>query len=193
MEDKVEIKKRSLLVFLLKSILYRDKNTDLWIEMLSTQNVVSEYFEEIGLELIIDESEGYAFLNQKDFDDGEEMPRLVSKRQLSFPVSLLCVLLRKRLIEMDSSGVEMRLILHRDDIVDMMKIFLPESSNQAKVIDRVDTYINKVIDLGFLRRMSSDDGRYEVNRIIKTFVDADWLSEFNEKLEGYKKYADELS
>jgi hypothetical protein len=62
-------------------------------------------------------------------------------------------LLRKKLAEFDAQGAETRLILGRDDIVEMMRVFLPDTSNQARLMDRIDAHINRVIDLGFLRRL----------------------------------------
>ena len=78
--------------------------------------------------------------------DGEaELPRLVQRRQLGYPVSLLLALLRKRLAEFDAASSDTRLILGRDDIVELMRLFLPETSNQARLMDRIDTHINRIV------------------------------------------------
>jgi hypothetical protein len=70
---------------------------------------------------------------------------------------------------------------------------LPDSSNQAKLVDQVEHHINKIVDLGFLSRLkvsgNSQPPRYEVRRILKSFVDAQWLAEFDQKLESYKTHA----
>ena len=51
----------------------------------------------------IDEADGYAFLRQRPQEPGEEpLPRLVPRRPLGFPVSLLLVLLRKKVAEADA-------------------------------------------------------------------------------------------
>jgi hypothetical protein len=126
---------------------------------------------------------------------GDSIPRLMARRQLSFPVSLLLALLRKKLAEFDASGGETRLILTRDDIVELIRVFLPDSSNEARLVDQVDRHINKVLDLGFLRRLKSTGNmqqpHFEVRRIIKAFVDAQWLAELNQKLEQYQAHAAE--
>ena len=67
----------------------------------------------LGLELVLDEAEGYAFLRSRpeSEDDGNsKLPRLVARRPLSFPVSLLLALLRKKLAEFDAGGGETRLV-----------------------------------------------------------------------------------
>ena len=38
-----------------------------------------------------------------------------------------------------------RLVLSRDDIVELVRVFLPDSSNDARLIDRIDTDINKIV------------------------------------------------
>ena len=77
----------------------------------------------------------------------------------------------------------------RDDIVELIRVFLPEASNEARLMDRVDTYINKVVELGFLRRMKPVAGQpttFEVRRILKAFVDAQWLADLDARLAAYK-------
>jgi len=117
---------------------------------------------------------------------------LVTRRPLSFPVSLLLVLLRKRLVEFDVAGGDTRLVLTQDEIVDMVRLFMPATSNEAKLIDQVDTHINKIITLGFMRKLKNSAGdktaRFEVKRIIRSFVDAQWLSDFDERLNAYRAH-----
>ncbi len=179
-----------ILITLLKAVLYQERQPELWRDLLSLQGAVRDYFSQIGLLLFIDEAEGYAFLKQQQPEEGKhELPRLIQRRQLSYPLSLLLVLLRKKLIELDSEGGETRLILSREQLVDMILIFLPESSNEAKIVDSIDRHINRLCEYGFLRRLKGDESRYEVHRIIKAMVDADWLTDFNEKLREYQDHA----
>ena len=105
-------------------------------------------------------------------------------------MSLLCVLLRKKLVELDAAGGETRLILSREQIVEMLRIFFGERSNEAKLVDQIDGHIAKVVEFGFLRRLKKDEDQFEVRRIIKALVDGDWLAEIDRKLEEYRTYAD---
>jgi hypothetical protein len=41
------------------------------------------------------------------------------------------------------------------------------------------------VELGFLRRLTGDTGRYEVRRILKAFVDGQWLADFDTRLRAY--------
>lgn len=65
-------------------------------------------------------------------------------------------------------------------MVELVRVFLPDGPNETRLVDQIDTTINKVVKLGFLRKLKSA-GRtalasYEVRRILKTFVDAQWLA-----------------
>lgn len=180
----------AVLIQLFKGVLYRDRHEHLWQALLDQQSAVRDYVEVIGLNLLLDEGEGYAFLRQCDTDaDEDDLPRLVQRRALSYPVSLLCVLLRKRLVEQDAAGGETRVILSREGIVEMMRVFLPEKGNEAKQIDQIGRHINKVVDYGFLRPLKGQDGQYEIRRILKALVDAEWLADFDRRLEEYQAYA----
>ncbi len=187
-----------ILVVLLKGVLYRDADGKAWSSLLLLQNRVRDYVSVLGLELSLDEAEGFAFLTTRTLDEVDEtaksgdIPRLIARRQLSFPVSLLVALLRKKMAEFDATGGDTRLVLTRDDIVELMRLFLPDSSNEAKLFDQVERHINKVVELGFMKKLNvgTADGKnapYEVRRIIKSFVDAQWLSEFDAKLESYRQ------
>ena len=189
----------SVVIPLLKGVLYQESDSALWSTLLELQARVRDYVAVLGLELMIDEAEGYAFLRSRP-DAGEEpepgtrTSRLVARRPLSFHVSLILALLRKKLAELDAGGGDTRLVLSRDEIVEMVRVFLPESTNEARVVERIDTHLNRIVDLGFLRRMKADAGApaleartsFEVRRILKAFVDAEWLAELDARLAAYR-------
>jgi hypothetical protein len=182
----------SLVISLLKGVIYREQAERPWVALQRLQSRVRDFVAVLGLELILDESEGYAFLKSKAVDEESThaVPlRLVSRRPLSFPVSLLLALLRKKLAEFDSAGGDTRLVMTRDQLVEIMRIFLADSSNEAKLVDQIDTYISKVVELGFLRKLktSGTQNNYEVLRILKAFVDAQWLSDLDRQLDAYKR------
>ena len=182
----------ALAIPLLKGVLYQETDASQWNALLNLQARVRDYVAVLGLELVLDESEGYAFLRSRPEDEnapGPKLPRLVARRPLSFPVSLLLALLRKKLAEFDAGGGDTRLVLGREEIVELIRVFLPEGSNEARLMDQVDGHINKVVELGFLRRLKGAAGQpasFEVRRILKAFVDAQWLAEFDRHLEGYR-------
>ncbi|MEY8609992.1 DUF4194 domain-containing protein [Parabacteroides segnis] len=182
----------NVLIALLKGIVYSHQE-EIWNTLILPENErdVRNYFADIHLDLIIDKSEGYAYLKQQqtpadEEENEQEAPmRLIRRRALTFHVSLLCLLLRKHLIENDQTGESTRAILSREEINSQMKLYMKESTNEAVVNKQIDAAIKKVEDEGFLRRMKTEQEQYEVNRIIKAFVNADQVGEW---LERYKEY-----
>jgi len=176
-----------ILVALLKGIVY-SHNEKVWDELLKPENEadVKKYFADINLELIIDKSEGYAYLKQRQSeDDEEEAPKLIERRQLNFHVSLLCLLLRKHLIENDREGESTKAILTKEEIIQLVKPFYKETTNEANQQKQMEAAMKRVIDEGFLRKMKTEDEQYEINRIIKAFVNADVVKDSLEKLKSY--------
>lgn len=178
-----------ILITLFKGVVYQDVNSTLWQGLQALQARVRDYVAPLGLELMLDEAEGYAYLRQKPQAEEEEaLPRLVQRRPLSYPVSLLLVLLRKKLAEFDAAAGDTRLILTREQIVELVRVFLPDTANEAKLLDRIDGHINRLVELGFLRKLRSQENQFEVMRILKTFVDAQWLAELDERLKAYRNH-----
>ena len=178
----------SIVIPLLKGVIYQEENPALWSSLLNLMAAVRDYMAVLGLELILDESEGYAFLSSRSEGETEgtnSTPRLIARRQLSYPVSLLLALLRKKLAEFDAGAGDIRLILSRDEVVELIRIFLPPASNEVKLIDQVDATLNKIADLGFIRRLKGERQMIEVRRIIKAFIDAQWLADFDKRLDEY--------
>jgi len=181
----------TLVIPLFKGVIYQETDPALWQSLLNLQARVRDYVAVLGLELALDEAEGYAFLRSKPQadDDADKLPRLIARRPLSFPISLLLALLRKKLAEFDAGGGDTRLVLTREDIAELLRVFMPEGSNEARLLDQVESQINKIVELGFLRRLPAAAGQkpvFEVRRILKAFVDGQWLSEFDARLAVYR-------
>lgn len=173
---------------LMKGVVYRDDQEVAWRHLLALQSQVRDHVEVLGLVVVIDETEGYAFLRSAPVDPEVEESsalRLVARRPLSFHQSLLLALLRKRLAQFDADASDTRLILTRDQIAGMLTVFMPARTTQTRMVDQIDSHIAKAIDLGFLRRVQGSEGVFEVRRILKAFVDGQWLSEFEERLAQY--------
>src|SRR5215469_8247558 len=89
---------------LMKGVVYRDAHDRAWRSLLELQPQARDYVDMLGLQVVIDEAEGYAFLRQRPADPEEDdpLPRLIPRRALSFHVSLLLALLRKWLADFDA-------------------------------------------------------------------------------------------
>ena len=169
----------TLVIPLLKGVFYREDDAAQWAALLQLQARVRDYVAVLALDLVVDEAEGYAFLRAQpqDDEDAPKLPRLVRRQPLSFQVSLLLALLRKKLAEFDASGGDTRLILTRGAVVELVRVFLPAGSNESRLMDQIETQLNKVIELGFVRRLkapteaasnrAAQEPVYEVRRILK--------------------------
>jgi Domain of unknown function (DUF4194) len=214
----------TVIIPLLKGVVYQEADGTRWNTLFALQARIRDYVSVLGLELVLDESEGFAFLRSQRSSNLEpgssaagvasegqesnqlveaeefEGARLVSRRALSFPVSLLLALLRKKLAEFDAQSGDTRLVVTRAEIVDLVRVFMADGTNETRIVDQIDAHINKVVDLGFLARMrnasatrssdrSNDSGTFEVKRILKAFIDAQWLAEFDQRIRAYRDHA----
>lgn len=176
----------SAIIRLMQGVVYRDSDEDTWLVLERSGGGVRDHFATIGVEVVVDDTEGYAYLRSRPEVEGEEvLPRLVRRRSLTYNVSLLLVLLRKRLLEFETSGSEGRLVLTREQIVEMLRVFQADSSNEARTVDQAERTISKAVELGFLRPLRGQADHWEVRRILKAYVDAQTLSDFAGKLKQY--------
>jgi hypothetical protein len=175
---------------LLQGPLYSDDSAA-WSLLLNHADEVRLHCAQMGLALHLDEEDGFAFLHQPPIEDDEghvfELPRLTRRVQLSYHVTLLCVLLREQLLQFDASNIEgVNCILTKEQIRELVRPFLPERNNELAVQNRINEMINRVIELGFLKKATSLGPDYfEVRRILKAKMNAEQLVEIKERLKGY--------
>lgn len=174
-------------IHLLKGPLYRDSHDKLWAKLTEVRHRVADHVGVIGLRLEVDESEGYAYLRSAHEHEVEhdEFPRLVNRHALGFRVSLMIALLRKRLAEFDADSTDTRLVLGVDQIVDMVTVYLPDSADDIARRRDVEADLRKVQELGFVHKLRGADDQFEVRRIIRAFVDGQWLADFDARLQEY--------
>lgn len=176
----------SAIIRLMQGVVYRETDEQTWLTLERAGAGVRDHFSTIGVDVVVDEAEGYAFLRSRPEEEGEEaLPRLVRRRALTYNVSLLLVLLRKRLVEFETTSSEGRLVLTTDQMVEMLRIFQAGSTNDARVVDQAETTIKKAAELGFLRQLRGQSDHWEVRRILKAYVDAQTMSDFAAKLRQY--------
>ena len=153
-----------------------------WNTILSQQYRINEYMEKIGLLLVIDEDGGYAFLKQKETD---ELPHLVKKQPLTFKMSLFLALLRNEINEFDGANGDSMLVVKDEEMVARMKPYFPDMSDEVKFADSIRVCFKKAISMKILSLVKDNEFAYEVQPILRRFVDAAWLSEFNRALDKY--------
>ncbi|HMT50255.1 DUF4194 domain-containing protein [Dietzia sp. UBA5065] len=169
---------------LMQGVVYQE--SDAWEDLLRHRGAVRDHFAVIGLDVVVDADEGYAYLRTREPDDGEDpLPRVIRRRALTYADSLLLVLLRKRMVEFESAGDQGQLVLTSDEIAEMIQLFLARSTDEARVLKQVDTSINRLVAMGFLRQLRGRRDTWEVRRILKAYVDGQTLSDFAARLAEY--------
>jgi len=178
---------KAAIILLLKGILYKKEREREFFELINSYGEISDYLENIGLKVVIDESDGYAYLKNIEYEDEQEaLPKLISQRELSFKVSLLCVLLREKIAEFEMQSDNEIAVVSKDDIIQKMALFLENEFNEIKIKKEIEATIKKVEELGFLKKIKEKDELYEIKPSIKAFIDAQWLDEFDKRLQEYK-------
>jgi hypothetical protein len=171
---------------LLKEPLYLE-DTELWNELLRRREEIAEWFGKVGLWLVVDGAEGFAYLREAEPGPDGKVPRLVQRRKLGYEATLLLVMLREELGQMEAREADQtRLVRSRRQIRDLVEGFLAETSDEVRDQRKIDGAIKQLAELGFLRRITGT-GReeYEVRRIIKARVGTAELEEIKRKLHDH--------
>lgn len=187
-------------ILLLKGPVYENDDRKTWAILLRCRENIDNYFRVIGLHVLIEEEDGYAYLEQikdsveKGMESEEEvdetLPRLIRKIPFSYKMSMLLVLLRQEMDKFTSSMNESSYpILHKREIMGLVKSFTKEASDQTKFNSDIDTMINKLVELTYLKPKEkllsskiSDEAEFELSPIIKSKINANVMKDMLEKL-----------
>lgn len=163
-------------------------DTNAWEDILNYQSEINKYLMNIGIELIVKRDEGFAYIKQI-VDDEDRTTGLIPRQQLGFEISVILIILRQMLEEFDSNMDELyatERFVSADELKERIEIFLPERFNRVKLLSEIDTYINRIVSLGYLKLIKRDNvNTYQIHRIIKEKVTLDKLQEFKDKLQEY--------
>lgn len=180
--DKADILFSTTLINLLQGVVRKEDNAEIWNTIRSQQFCIDEYMEKIGLSLVIDDEGGFAFLKQRDDD---VLPHLVKKQPLTFRMSLFLALLRNEINEYDSGSGEGALVIREEEMVRRMKPYFPDVSDEVKFTNSIDRCFSKALEMKILVPVKDNEYEYEVQPVLRRFMDAEWLSEFNRQLDKY--------
>lgn len=179
---------REAIVRLLKGVFYKEDEEKVWFALLQEEASIKEYLQTIALEVLIDTAEGYAYVKsiEREEEDERSLSKLVSKRELSYKVSLLVVLLRRRLVDFELQSENFKAVVTLEEMAEELQNFLSERFDEVKLQKEIAATIKKVEELGFLKKLGTKESTYEIRPAIKAFVDAQWLGEFDKKLKEYR-------
>lgn len=178
-----------VMVKLLKQPIYREDERD-WNVLLVNRDEVRHHFRKMGQELVLDETEGYAFIRQMEIEGVDKIPRLTQRRPLNYHATLLLVCLRQEFCTFDTSNPDAtRLVKSRQGIHDLVAAYLPETTNQVRDINKIDAAIQRLVEFGFLRIIDNEQDTFEVMRIVKAKVGPSELESIKERILKHEETA----
>jgi hypothetical protein len=166
-----------------------ERTVPVWQDILNYQQEIQDYISQLGLELVVRKDEGFAFVRQFEDSEGNTL-NLVARRPLGFEVSVILIVLRQLLEEFDSNPTQFQVaerFITNTEIKEELTLFFQEGYNRLRFNKELDTFIARVVDLGYLKEIGRKDQEitYQIHRIIKEKVSLDVLKDFQEKLQAY--------
>lgn len=180
--DELELSR--ILITLFQGPVHRQMQEERWQLVLKYQSAVREYVSKLNLTLVLEEGDGYCYLKQ---DTAMDVPKLASSHQLGFRMSVLLVLLRKRLQEFDQSNHDIHLIVPIQSLQEEMRLFLQDTSDEVKQGKALRAELKKVEEMGLIAKVKGREDEIQVLRIIRSVVDANALVEIMERLQAYSR------
>ncbi len=179
----------STVVALLKGVVNNTGKDKLWTTIKEKRWAIEEYVSKIGLALVVHEDDGYAYLKQRNDEDEEKiLPRLMQKRQVDFRTSLVLVLLRKEMIELNKLGNSERFIITQTSFYETIIPYLKETTDEVKQKKEIDLVLKKVQEMGFIKILNNKDNDIEIFQLVRGFVTAQLVEDVDVKLKEYLKY-----
>src|SRR5579871_5259319 len=135
MADKVSLLPFTpVFIKLLKGpIEYLEKST--WEQLLTYQNELTRFLQQMGLTLVLEKEDGYAYLEQTRLDEEENVAGWVRRIQLGYEESILLVLLRDMMAEFEVGEASTReLIRKRREIKEYAELFFRENPSRVRFI-----------------------------------------------------------
>jgi hypothetical protein len=176
----------SIFIRLLKGpVEYLDKTA--WDQLLQYQAELVKFLQQLGLQLVLEKEDGYAYLEQTKLDEDDAVAGWVRRIPLGYEESILLVLLRDMMAEFEVGEATTReLIRKRREIKEYAELFFKENPSRVKFIRDLDRLIDRVEELGFLEKTETsdltDEQKFRIKKIIKARVDNEVLENFKQQL-----------
>lgn len=176
----------SVVVKLLKGpVEYVEKGA--WERLLQYKVELTGFLQQLGLLLVLDEQDGYAFVKHALTEDDEAYVSWTQRRSFSYEESIMLVLLREMMAEFEiSESASRELIKKRREIKEYAELFFKEGASRIKFLKEIDRLIDKVEESGFLHRIENheviDEQKFRIRKIIKSKVDSEALESFQQQL-----------
>ncbi len=174
---------------LLQGPVYHD-DLPAWDALLRFQTPLQNYLIALGLRLVVNEAEGFAFVRQWEAeDDGElpsgyeNLPKLFRRTRLSYDATLLCVILRDELRRLEIEDLDGdRCLISTDRLFEIWKSFSTHEADEVRLSRSLETSLSRLEDLKFIRRLDKDANEWEIRRILKARLSVAELEKLKARL-----------
>ncbi|WP_372719989.1 DUF4194 domain-containing protein [Novipirellula sp.] len=185
-------------VRLLQGIVYHDDAGDAWERILAGLTPLSDYFARIGLMLVVNEEDGFAYLRQIDSTvlppDYPPLPKLFRSVRLTFEASLLCVLLRDELRRFEEEiHRDGRCVVTQASLLELWQSLIPGDHDAIRSNRALGSNLRKLEELKFVRQFEKNPASWEVRRILKARLPLAELERLRVDLEAELKRRAEAS
>lgn len=157
-------------IHLLKGPVF-EHDGDRWNQVSNGRGEINSFVRQIGLRVIVDTIDGFAYLEQLPADEFGDRPRLIKKRTLTMPVTIYGIFLRQELdraIKDDPALARVKRTYRQ--IRDLVTEFFPTSNNESADRRLAMSHLNELVDMGFLRKTSGASGpdeEFELTRFLR--------------------------
>lgn len=181
----------SVFIKLLKGPLdYTEKSA--WEKLIQYKSELPAFLIQLGLRLVLNEEDGYAYIEQTSSEEDETTVSWIIRRPLTYEESVMLVLLRDMMADFETSEISSReLIRKRREIKESAELFFKEVPSRVKFLKEIDRLIDKMEEYGFLAIADdnevADEQRFRIKKIIKARVDSEQLEDFILQLRQHKE------
>ncbi|MCL4182063.1 MAG: DUF4194 domain-containing protein [Burkholderiaceae bacterium] len=157
----------------------------LWQVLVRDRRELQSRLHDIFLDLVVDIDQQVAFIRQIASEDGDSIPILLRRQQLTFIESALVLFLRQRLTEADS--VNERAVVSALEMTDHLSVFEKANNTDGVKFDKqCVAAIEKCKQLNLIRPIRASDGRFEVSPTLKLLFGAEDIQALTAAYETFK-------
>lgn len=165
--DQLDLGARQALVNLLRGpSIDGSVKSQLWPLVVQHELVLRSRLRELFLELVVDHDQKIAFTRQIDEVEGEAVPLLLRRVNLTFIQSVLVLYLRAQLVKADTMGS--RAVVSGQELLDHLEVYRRQGdTNLAGFQKACQGAMDKVCSYNLLRPLEGGQDRFEVSPALR--------------------------
>lgn len=161
-----------------------------WRRVTQGRSEMDGYFRQMGLRVVVDAVEGYAFLEQLPADELKDLPRIIRRRQLSLGATVYGFFLRQELDKaIKDDPAIMRVKKKLKEIRELVAEFFPATNNDSADRKLAMAHLGDLADLGFVRKVTEsgegNEAEYELTRLLRAKFNPGAAQDFLDRIKAH--------